>query len=306
MKTNTILKTAVICVICAATLMSGCMETHPEETQDDAYVHTTQSLTIPATGQIPEEMETIISEPIAAVSKSSIPDDYYNISVDQYFIDHKLYNHLDGYTWNRPLIRGAGWGLPEAAELEHELTEMGCNVMIRLAHVRTTVNHDEIDKRVKTDGYARSALLPEMDQYCEWLMIELDGEMVAYNVYRTYWAFEPSHPTKNYCFYDGKWHDMWYYEDGHTDVYDGNTWTVHDFMDFDDIYDLEDWFMSGDAREWQMERCENGVWCSYFASDGYDPADHFKIRFGWWMTDEEYHETETRINKATDWFVLVN
>ncbi len=136
-------------------------------------------------------------------------------------------------------------------------------------------------------------------------MIEFEGEMVAYDVYGSYWVFKPDHKSKNYYISDGRWHSWYYYQEGTTEIYDGDTWTVYDFKDFKDIYEIEEWFLSGDARTWEIEHCKNGVWCSYCTSDDYDPVDDFLIHFGWWMTEDEYHETETRINEATNWFVLV-
>ena len=37
-------------------------------------------------------------------------------------------------------------------------------------------------------------------------------------------------------------------------------------------------------------------------SEDYNVTDDFMISFGWWMTEEEYHATESRINRATDWY----
>jgi len=298
MQTKTILG-ITICVICAVTMVSGCMESVSEERVDDPYVYPVH---LPTTVETPQYMTT---ESVCTEFKSSVPDDYYNITVDQYFIDHRLYNYLDGYTWNRPLIRGAGWGLPESAELEHELVEMGCNVTIRLASVKTTVDHDESKNRVKTDQYARSGCLPELDQTWVWLMIELNDEIVAYEVYGSYWVFKPDSVMKDEYVADGKWHDWWNYKENMTWIYNGNTWTMYNFKDFGDIYELEDYYLSGAAQTDCINRCENGMWCSYFTSDEYNSTDHFLIEFGWWMTEEEFHETETRINKATDWVVLV-
>lgn len=303
MKSITII---AICTICAATLMSGCLESEYEGASGEPYVFVAQTPAIPVYEPVPETLPTALPELAAIEYESSIPDDYYNISVDQYFIDHKLYSYLDGYAWNRPLIRGAGWGLPEAAELEHELSEMGCNVSIRCANVRTTIDHSEFENRVLTDGYARSGCLPTLDQAWAWLMIEYSGEVVAYEVYGSYWVFKPDSVMKDEYVSDGKWHDWWNYKENMTWVYGGNTWTMYGFKDFSDIYELEEYYLSGGARADCINRCKNGQWCSYYTSNDYNATDHFLIEFGWWMTEDEYHETETRINKATDWFVLVD
>lgn len=295
----------VIMVVMVAGITVGCIT--PEDSGSDRYVDDEYTPT-PEQYQVPDTVPTPTPE-LTTVSTtkaiSSIPDDYYNVTFDQYFIDNKIYNYLDGYTWNKPLVRGAGWGLPEVAELEHDLTERGCNVTIRYASVATTIDHEDFKNRVLTDGYARSACLPEMDQYETWLMIEFEGELVAYDVYGSYWVFKPDHKSKNHYISDGRWHSWYYYQEGTTEIYDGDTWTVYDFKDFKDIYEIEEWFLSGDARTWEIEHCKNGVWCSYCTSDDYDPVDDFLIHFGWWMTEDEYHETETRINEATNWFVLV-
>ncbi|MEA3325538.1 MAG: hypothetical protein U9Q37_10505 [Euryarchaeota archaeon] len=293
----------VIMVVMVAGITVGCIT--PEDSGSDRCVDDTPT---PEQYQVPDTVSTPTPEPTTVPTTkaiSAIPDDYYNVTFDQYFVNHKIYNYLDGYTWNKPLVRGAGWGLPEVAELEHDLTERGCNVTIRYASVATTIDHEDFKNRVKTDGYARSACLPEMDQYETWLMIEFEGEMVAYDVYGSYWVFKPDHKSKNHYTSDGRWHSWYYYQEGTTEIYDGDTWTVYDFKDFKDIYEIEEWFLSGDARTWEIENCKNGVWCSYYTSDDYDPVDDFLINFGWWMTENEYHETETRINEATNWLVLI-
>ena len=294
----------IVCVICAATLMSGCMESAEPENQPSVPPTVAPSPVPTVTQSAETDVESMVIT-MPETPTSSVPENYYNVNPDNYFVDHKLYNHLTGYTWNSPLVRGAGWGLPEIAEMEHYLTEKGCNVTIRVADCSTTIDHTEFAQRTRTDGYARSGCLPEMDQYTEWLMIELNGEMVAYNVYGSYWAFKPESSMKDEYVSGGKWHDWWYYEEGHTFIHDGNTWTLSNFRDFDDIYALEDYFLSGDARNDSMETCNNGMWCSYCRSDDYIAADEFMIRYGWWMTEEEEHATERRINEATDWFELL-
>lgn len=301
MKSKTI--TTLLVIATLIILSAGCItnDIKPETT----YIIPTPIPTIVETPTLIIEEVTTNEELIEYKPISTIPNNYYNITVDQHFIDHKLYNHLIGYTWNRPLIRGAGWGCPEVAEMEHYLTEKGCNVSIRLADCTTTIDHTDFEHRIHTDGYERSGCLPKMDQYTEWLMIELNGEMVAYNIYHSHWAFKPDSSMKDEYVSNGKWYDWKYYEEGHTHIYDGNTWTLSNFRDFDDIYALEDYFISGDAHNDSIETCNNGMWCSYCRSDDYNATDEFMIRFGWWMSEEEEHATELRINTATDWFKLI-
>jgi len=63
--------------------------------------------------------------------------------------------------------------------------------------------------------------------------------------------------------------------------------------------------MSGEMLARNAGKNMTGVWWSYFNSDEYSPSDDFQISFGWWLTEEERREIETRINEATDWFKLV-
>jgi len=235
---------------------------------------------------------------------SVVPGNYYNITVDQYFIDHKLYKYLDTYTWGRPVNVGM-WSFREAAELEHDLTEKGCNVKIRWADCKTTIDHTEFAARTKTDDYGRSACLPELDQVSCWLMIELNGEWVAYDPTYCYWAFKPESEMKDEYVSGGKYHEWWYYKEGKTYSTPDYTLTSYNFIDFDDIYELEEYYMSGEMLARNAGKNKTGVWWSYINSDEYSPSDDFQISFGWWLTEEERREIETRINEATDWFKLV-
>ncbi len=79
--------------------------------------------------------------------------------------------------------------------------------------------------------------------------------------------------------------------------------TSYNFIDFNDIYEIEDYYMSGEMQARHNGSDMNGAWWSYSESDEYNATDDFMIRFGWWMTDEELHEIESRINRATDWYV---
>ena len=286
----------MLTVLIVSAIMSGCIEDAPEPT----------IVLIP---------EFVITEPITEptviltvdpITVSSIPDDYYNITIDQHFIDHQLYNYLEDYTWGRPIWKGM-WSMQETAEMEKILTDKGCNVTIRLALLDS--NYRVPDKYLPakgSDDYERSCYNDSLSQYSSWLMIELNGEMTAYNAYHGFWIFEPQHHTHDRARIDGKWRDDGYYSVGGDWTSAYGTCTMTKFIDFKNIYELEEYYLSGTAnRDW-LNTNQYGKWFDYANSDKYNTTDGFLITFGWWVSDEEYHERETRINEATNWFKLVD
>lgn len=304
MTTNTILKLMVVIVliVIVGTTM-GCVE------QNDQYNYTEDEYRpTPQQYYTPEPVDKATPEPIVvSTSKtvSSIPDNYYNITVDQSFIDHGLFRYLDKYTWGRPVGIGE-WSFREASELEHELTEKGCNVTIRWADVKTSIDLSEYETSwTKTDDYEQSHCQPKMDQATCWLMIELDGEMVAYDPTYCYWVFEPDNDNQEgYFDRRDRYHSRWYYTENTASTWaDWYSATSYNFIDFNDIYEIEDYYMSGEMQARHNGSDMNGAWWSYSESDEYNATDDFRISFGWWMTDEEFHEIESRINRATDWYV---
>jgi hypothetical protein len=292
----------IIGILTIVLVVSGCVTSEQTETpiikENDSFIGPKLS----TVGPTPEIIIIpIIKEHIVV---SSIPDDYYNIKVDQYFVDHKLYNYLDGYTWNRPVWKGS-WSMVETTELEKILTDKGCNVTIRLALIDS--NYRVPDKYLPakgSDGYERSCYNDSLTQYSSWLMIELDGEMTAYNACYGFWIFEPDHYTQDRAVIGGKWRDDGYYNVGGdwTSIY--YTGTMIKFIDFKDIYELENYYLSGKSNQDWLNTNQYGKWFDYANSDEYNATDDFLITFGWWIVDDEFHKIENRINEATNWFSL--
>ena len=285
-------------------LSAGCIDNDAEP--ETAYITPTPTPNIvepqsPIIVEVTPDEELLDYETISVV-----PGNYYNITIDQYFIDHKLYNYLDGYTWGRP-VSVSSWSFREVTELEHELTEKGCNVTIRWVDLKTSITHTESDMmRVKTDDYERSGCQPNLDQVGCWLMIELDGELVAYDPIGCFWAFKPDHKNKNeYIDRRGRYHDWWYYKENTTYSWPYGSVTSYNFIDFADIYELEEYYLSGEMRTRGAGKNKTGVWWSYSESDEYNATDDFLISYGWWLEDEELRTIECRINRATDWFELI-
>ena len=252
---------------------------------------------------VPELTKLLLELPESTPETLILPD-YYNITIEQSFIDYKLYNYLKQYTWGRPVNTGM-WSFREAAELEHKLTEKGCNVKIRWADCKSTISHTDFEERVLCDDYLRSGCQPELDQVSCWLMIELNDEWVAYSPTHCYWIFKPECEMKDEYTSGGKWHNWWYYEEGKTAEWYGDTWTSYNFIDFNDIYEIEEYYMNGKMQNRDAGKNKDGIWWNYVNSEEYSTSDDFLISFGWWLTEEERREIETRINKATNWFTLI-
>lgn len=243
----------------------------------------------------------VADEPEEMLDYSPIPEDYYNITVDQHFVDRQVYSYLKGYHWDEP-ERGM-WSLWRVTQLEHELTNRGCNVKIRYADCKTRLWVDEDDMAsVGSDDYERSCYQPELDQIHAWLMIEMDDVWVAYDAQFCYWAFEPDHPDKSWHWKGDKLYDHAYYKEDATWNWGSGSCTFHNFIDFDNISELWNYYQSNEMYERRSEEGLSGKWYDYWNSDDYNVTDDFLINFGWWITDDEFHEIETRINKATGWY----
>ena len=288
----------IIGMLIIALSISGCMMSEKTEIPTLDVIETPIVIKTPATIEplvvieIPQEIEVV----------SSIPNDYYNITVDRHFVDHGLYGYLKGYHWDKPIWTGS-WSMSETAELEQILTNRGCNVTIRLAMLDTSLFVNEKDLPAKrSDDYERSCYNESLNQYSSWLMIEWQGEMVAYDPYWCIWIFEPDHPDKGVYWEGDKLHDPSAYHVGEQWVSPYGTWTITDFIDFKDIYELEEYYLSGKANEKLLEGSCDGKWFDYFKSDQYNASDDFLSAFGWWLSENEYREINTRINKATGWY----
>jgi hypothetical protein len=101
MTTNTILKIVAICVVCAATIMTGCIESGHETTEDDEYVFVAQTLRIPAA--TPTPIESIYSTIWSAGSITLVSYSYdgeYLDYVNVPFSDEMPYTEYD---WNEEI-----------------------------------------------------------------------------------------------------------------------------------------------------------------------------------------------------------
>jgi hypothetical protein len=290
---------SIIGMLIIALSISGCMMSEKTEIPTQDVIETPITIETPATIVLPVVIET--PQEIEVVS--SIPDDYYNITVDQHFIDHGLYGYLKGYHWDKPVWTDS-WSMSETAELEQILTNRGCNVTIRLAMLDTSLSYGDEDwfPSKYSDDYERSCYNDSLNQYSSWLMIELDDKMVAYCAASCIWIFEPDHPDKGVHWKGDKLYDNSAYKVGEQWIGPYSSATITEFIDFEDIYELEDWYLSGEANEKWLEGSSGGKWFNYFRSDQYNTTDDFLSAHGWWLSEKEYREINTRINKATGWY----
>ena len=258
MTTNTRKIATLITVLIVGAMMSGCVEEPITPAQDipvsaptpkiiftvtPEVIPTPDPVVIPTPRPTPRPTPKIVTEPIVI---SCIPNNYYNIVIDQYYIDHKLYKYLEGYAHDKPICKD-GLSLYEVTKLEQELINMGCNVTMRYTYPKYTHNRDETQ--------------------C-WLMIEINDKWLAYNPTDCHWMQK------------------------------GESWESYNLIDLKDIYELENFYMSGEMRNITMN--QQGDQSIYYHSDEYNTTDDFLVSYGWWITNEELREIKTRINEITD------